>query len=69
MISKLFSNECPKCIQLKKKLDEKNINYEYVKLTNEEAILKGFKSMPMVQLEDGKITNFIEAIQIIRLVA
>ena len=66
---KLYSNECPKCIQLKSKFDERKINYEYVKLTNEEAVLKGFKSMPMVQFEDGKIKNFVEAIQIIRLVA
>lgn len=61
METTLYSTGCPKCNVLKKKLDEKNINFnlsddvEYVKE-------KGFRSIPILEI-DGECMEFSEAIK------
>lgn len=46
---KFYSHGCPNCKILKKKLDEKNIDYEECN-DIEEMKQKGFKSMPKLEL-------------------
>ena len=59
----LYSNGCSRCGILKKKLDDKNIEYEIV---NDMEIFKEkeFKSVPMLEVE-GNIFDFGRAIQFI----
>ena len=56
---KLYSNDCPKCKILKRKLDEANIEYEEI---SDETIMldKGFLYVPVLELE-GKTMNYAEA--------
>lgn len=55
----LFTTHCPKCKVIEKKLAQKNIEYEMVEDIN---IMKekGFKSLPMLEVDD-QVFNFIEA--------
>lgn len=58
---KFYTIHCPACNVLKKRLDDKNINYE--EITDKEVMLsKGFKSMPMLEV-DGQIFDFNGAIK------
>ncbi|OQA48422.1 MAG: hypothetical protein BWY47_01055 [Bacteroidetes bacterium ADurb.Bin302] len=57
----LYTNDCPKCKILKAKMEAKSIIYEICNDTNL-MIEKGFKSMPMLQI-DGKLMTFLEAVQ------
>ena len=59
---RLFSTGCPKCKVLTMKLDKKNINYEVCEDTDEMLSL-GIKAAPMLQVEDGTILNFTDAIK------
>lgn len=64
----LFSTGCPQCLVLKRKFDENNIDYDYVLISDEKALELGFKSMPIVNLNDGidgKNYNFIESVRMI----
>lgn len=57
----LYSTGCPKCIILKKKMDEKNIEYDIVSdvdLMQE----KGFMSLPMLEV-NGSTMDFGSAIK------
>ena len=61
---KLYTTHCPKCKVIEKKLAMKNLEYEQVEDMDE--ILKaaekaGVNSAPLLELEDGKILDFIEA--------
>ena len=56
----LYSNHCPKCEILKKKLDSKNIAYTLFD-NIDEMIKKGFDSMPRLQIEND-ILDFSTAI-------
>ena len=57
----LFSNECPKCKVLKKKLQMCEIHYSENKDYNRMKEL-GFTSVPMLQVNE-KMLNFCEAVQ------
>lgn len=57
----LYTLNCPRCIVLERKLDDKGINV--VKISDEEEIKKlGILSVPMLKVED-KLLNFNEAIK------
>lgn len=57
----LYSTHCPKCNVLKKKLDEKNIDYKEINDT-EYMISKGFMSVPMLEI-NGDILDFGKAVK------
>ena len=55
----LYSTNCPRCVVLEKKLQQKEIKFETVK--DETLMLeKGFVSAPMLEV-DGEIMDFIKA--------
>lgn len=57
----LYSNDCPRCKVLKKKLDNKNIKYNLV--TDDETMLNlNILSVPMLSV-DGKMMNFDNAVK------
>lgn len=57
----LYSNDCPRCKILKKKLDEKGINYESCTDVNKMLSL-GITTVPMLRVED-KMMGFSEAVK------
>lgn len=58
----LWSTHCPRCKVLELKLKQKNINYEE-KTSVEEMTAKGFKEVPKIELADGTILDFKQAIE------
>ena len=63
---KLFSNNCPKCLILSKKLDDKNLEYEKIE-DFQEIIEKGFKSLPILKvgedyLDFGKAIKYVNEV-------
>lgn len=61
---KLYTTHCPKCKVLEKKLALKNLEYEQVEDMDEimkAAERAGINSTPLLELEDGKILDFMEA--------
>ena len=68
MITIYSSSTCPNCRMLKLKMD--NAGIEYAVNENIEDMEKlGIKSLPHLQLEDGTLLTFGEAIKLIRQVA
>lgn len=60
-LTTLYSNGCPKCKVLTKKLTEKGIGYEII--TDVSIMLnKGIKLVPYLEV-DGVLMNFEEAIK------
>lgn len=59
---KFFSTHCPKCNVLKAKLEEKNVEYEEVD-SIDEMLAIGIKSAPNIQLEDGTLLDFSNALK------
>lgn len=57
-----FSTGCPQCKALKMKLDKKNIEYELC-MDEEIMKLKGLKAAPAIELEDGSILGFADAVK------
>lgn len=57
----LYSTHCPRCNVLELKLKQKKINYEENNSV-EEMTAKGFKEAPKLELEDGTIMDFKEAV-------
>lgn len=57
----LYSNHCPRCDVLKRKLDDKGIIYDLCDNTNI-MIDKGFMSSPKLELDNGEILDFVQAI-------
>lgn len=57
----LYSNDCPKCKILKKKLDEKEVKYESCTDVNKMLSL-GITTVPMLRVED-KMMGFSEAVK------
>ena len=57
---KLYTTHCPRCKVLETKMSKKGINYEEI---NSIDIMteKGFKSVPVLELEDGTILDFAKA--------
>lgn len=58
---RLYTTGCPKCKILKKKLDERGINYTTV-TDVKEMISKGLNLMPVLQVGD-KMLDFATAIE------
>lgn len=57
----LYSNDCPRCKILKKKLEQNNIMFE--ENNDVEAMIqKGFTTAPILEV-DGVIYNFKEAVE------
>ncbi len=57
----LYSNNCPRCKILKKKLDDNKINYEVV--DNVDIMIdKGLSIVPVLEV-NNKILNFKEAVE------
>ena len=56
----LYSTHCPRCNVLKKKLQQKNIQFEEI---NDVEIMmkKGYMSAPMLEVDDVSM-NFKEAV-------
>lgn len=56
----LYSTNCPKCQVLEKKLKNSNIEFELIQDV-EAMIKKGFKSVPMLDVDDMTM-DFTQAI-------
>lgn len=59
---KLYSTYCPRCRVLKEKLDSKNIHYE-LNTNTQEMISLGLVNAPALQLEDGTLLDFGQAVK------
>lgn len=57
----LYTNHCPRCTILGKKLQEKNISYETF-TDVQKMIDMGFESMPVLQVDEKKML-FKEAVK------
>lgn len=57
----LYSTNCPKCIVLSKKMEQKNIKYD-IETDVDLMQSKGFTSMPMLEV-DGNLMDFGDAIK------
>jgi len=60
-VIKFDSTHCPKCSILKKKLDEKKIEYEEINDV-EKMIKLGFTQAPLLEV-DGKIMDFKRVVE------
>ena len=59
---KLYSNNCPLCGALKKRLLDANI--EFVEENDEDKMIEhGIKAVPMLQLKSGELLTYKEALQ------
>ncbi len=62
----LYTTHCPMCRVLKSKLEGKNIPYSEV--TDVQLMLgRGITSVPMLELTDGDILSFPDAVQWVNL--
>lgn len=57
----LYSTGCPRCSVLIQKLNAKNIKYEIVS-DMDTMIAKGMSSVPALELDNGTLLKFSEAI-------
>ena len=57
----LYSNGCPRCTILKRKLDEKGIDYSAC-MEVEEMLSLGITSVPVLKVDD-KMMDFSEAVK------
>ncbi len=57
----LYTNHCPRCNVLKKKLEQKNIKYSEVTSVDDMLSL-GIKTVPILSL-NGELMDFTKAIQ------
>lgn len=57
----LYSNHCPQCMLLSKRLKEKGINY--IEVNDVDLMMsKGFMSMPMLEVNND-VLKFADALQ------
>ena len=57
----LYSNNCPRCKILKKKLDDNKINYEII--DNVDTMIdKGLSTVPVLEI-NGRMLDFKEAVE------
>lgn len=62
---KLYTTHCVKCKILQDLLDSKNV--EYQEITDVELMLSlGMVSSPSLEIENGTILNFADAVQYVR---
>lgn len=60
-VIKLYQHGCPNCLRLKKKLDDKGIEYENI--TDKKVMISlGFDTAPKLEV-DGVIMSFKEAMK------
>lgn len=61
----LYEHGCPRCKVLKTKLDQKGIQYQIV---NDVEVMKekGFKEAPKLEIADGVVMDFKEAVEWIK---
>ena len=57
----LYSNNCPRCKILKKKLDDNKINYEIIDDVDT-MIDKGLSTVPALEI-NGRMLDFKEAVE------
>lgn len=57
----LYSNNCPRCKILKRKLDDNKINYEIIDDVDT-MIDKGLNTVPVLEI-NGKMLDFKEAVE------
>ena len=57
----LYSTGCPKCMILKKKLDEKGVAYD-VKQDVDEMLSLGIETVPVLMV-NGELMTFAEAVR------
>ena len=57
----LYSNNCPRCKILKKKLDDNKINYEIIDDVDT-MIDKGLSTVPVLEI-NGRMLDFREAVE------
>ena len=57
----LYTNHCPRCNVLKKKLEQKNIEYSEVTSVDDMLSL-GIKAVPILSI-NGELMDFTKAIQ------
>ena len=61
----LYSTGCPQCSVLKHKLEQKQIEF-IINSSVEDMLAKGLKTAPALELEDGTVLKFPEAIQYLK---
>lgn len=66
MITIYTTNTCPKCKILKKKLADKNISFSEEQDVNKMMELD-IMSVPKLQIDNGSLMNFEEAVQWVNL--
>ena len=59
------SSTCPKCKVLKMKLDKAGIDYQ-ANENIDDAMALGIKTLPYVQLDDGTLLDFGEAVKYLK---
>lgn len=57
----LYSNNCPRCKILKRKLDDNKINYEIIDDVDT-MIDKGLSTVPVLEI-NGRMLDFKEAVE------
>lgn len=57
----LYTTGCPRCTVLKKKLDEKGVEYEQ-NTNTEDMLAVGIDEVPVLKVND-KLLNFAEAVK------
>ncbi|MCM1214095.1 MAG: hypothetical protein NC548_06195 [Lachnospiraceae bacterium] len=63
----LYSTGCPKCKVLKKKLDDKGIDYS-VNSSVDDMVALGISQVPMLQI-DEQMLNFRDAVNLVNSLA
>lgn len=56
---KLYTTHCPQCIMLENLLKQKKVNFERVKVTEEDIKNMGYLGAPLLEV-DGDMLNFSE---------
>ena len=60
------SSTCPKCKVLKMKLDKAGVDYQ-ANENIEDAMALGIKTLPYIQLDDGTLLDFGEAVKYLKI--
>lgn len=58
---KLYTTDCPKCRILETKLNQKHVEFE-VEKDIDVMLSKGLQSAPNLEIEAGKILNYVDAV-------
>jgi len=61
----LYTIGCPQCLVLRKKLDLAGVKYDIC--TDRELMLsKNIRALPQLELDDGTVLNFMEAVKYLK---